>query len=87
MRVAYADPPYFGCCARYGHEHGDDGQCWDDEATHAALIQRLCREFPDGWALSLSAPSLHMMLDHCPDGMRVSPCGHLARWPHESRQN
>lgn len=72
MRVAYADPPYFGCCKMYGHEHGEDGCCWDDEATHAALIQRLCREFPDGWALSGTSGTLRMLLDHCPDeGVRI----------------
>ena len=71
MRVAYADPPYLGKCSMYGHEHGEGG-CWDDEMTHAALIQRLCREFPDGWALSTTSQSLRMMLDHCPDdGIRI----------------
>jgi len=72
VRVAYADPPYFGCCGLYGHEHGADGRCWNDEETHAALIQRLCREFPDGWALSCHVPSLRMLLEHCPDdGVRI----------------
>jgi len=55
----------------YDHHH-PDGLCWDDEDTHAALIQRLCREFQDGWALSCSSASLRTMLNHCPDDIRVA---------------
>jgi hypothetical protein len=73
MKIAYADPPYLVCCALYKHEHGDDGRCWDDPLTHAALITRLMVEFPDGWALSLSVPSLRAMLNYCPADVRVSP--------------
>jgi hypothetical protein len=72
MRVAYADPPYLGCCALYGHEHGDDGRCWDSPLTHGALITRLLMEFPDGWALSCSSPSLRTMLNFCPADVRVA---------------
>lgn len=57
MRFAYADPPYLGCCGLYDHHH-PDGRCWDDVETHALLIRRLIREFPEGWALSLHAPSI-----------------------------
>ncbi len=72
MRVAYADPPYLGCCALYGHQHGTEGDCWDREYTHALLIQRLRDEFPDGWALSCSSPSLQTMLTFCQKGVRVA---------------
>lgn len=72
MRVAYADPPYLGCCGLYEHFH-PDGLCWDDVETHRALIQRLCAEFPDGWALSASSPSLRAILPLCPEDCRVSP--------------
>ena len=74
--MAYADPPYLGCCRMYGHNHGDDGLCWDDEETHARLITRLAREFPDGWALSATSGSLRRLLPHCPDvriGVWVKP--------------
>jgi hypothetical protein len=55
MRFAYADPPYLGKCGKfYGHNH-PDGRCWDDLATHEFLVKRLEAEYPDGWALSLSA--------------------------------
>ena len=61
MRFAYADPPYLGCCGLYDHYH-PDGLCWDNVATHDLLLKRLCREFPDGWALSASSPSLRHLL-------------------------
>jgi hypothetical protein len=70
VRVAYADPPYYGCCGLYEHHH-PDGRCWDDLETHRALVDRLSAEFPDGWALSLSSPSLRRILPLCPDDVRV----------------
>lgn len=72
MRFAYADPPYLGCCGLYEHFHGDDGRCWDDIETHQALIRRLFREFPDGWALSASSPSLKRILPLCPSDVRIA---------------
>jgi hypothetical protein len=72
VRIAYADPPYLGCCSLYKHEHGDDGKCWDRTQTHADLIARLEREYPDGWALSLSVPSLQAILAVCPPFVRVA---------------
>ena len=71
MKFAYADPPYLGCCAKYEHFHGDGG-CWDDLSTHAALIERLGSEYPDGWVLSLHAPSLRDILPLCPPDTRVA---------------
>lgn len=70
---AYADPPYLGCCGLYEHYHGVDGTaCWDRLGTHAALIERLRSEFPDGWALSCSSVSLRQLLPLCPDDVRVA---------------
>ena len=71
MRVAYADPPYLGCCARYQHHH-PDGRCWDDSHTHQQLIWKLSDDFPDGWALSLSTPSLRDILPMCPTDVRIA---------------
>jgi hypothetical protein len=71
MRFAYADPPYFGCCALYNHYH-PDGKCWNDINTYADLIGRLCTEFPDGWALSASSSSLQQILRFCPSDVRVA---------------
>jgi hypothetical protein len=45
---------------------------WDDPETHRSLIERLCSEY-DAWALSLSAPSLRVILPMCPEDCRVSP--------------
>jgi hypothetical protein len=56
----------------YGDLHADAADC-DTVEWHAALIQRLRDEFPDGWALSLHAPSLKTMLNLCPDDVRVCP--------------
>lgn len=71
MRFAYADPPYLGQGAKhYGDRHDDAADC-DDPLWHKALIERLCDEFPDGWALSLHTPSLKTMLNFCPDDVRV----------------
>lgn len=71
MKFAYADPPYYGLAAKfYAHLHPDAAD-YDRLETHAALIQRLCDEFPDGWAMSLHAPSLRDILPLCPRDVRV----------------
>ena len=63
--MAYADPPYVGQAkAKYGTE----------EVDHEALIHRLVQNYPDGWALSASSPSLPLLLPMCPDGIRVMAC-------------
>lgn len=66
MRFAYADPPYPGCSRLYRA----DPQC--AEVDHAELIQRLCDEFSDGWALSTSSSALKRVLALCPDDVRVA---------------
>ena len=73
MRFAYADPPYLGCCGRYQHFH-PDGLCWDDVATHILLVGRLQNEYPDGWAMSLSSPSIVRLAPFLP------PAVHWAAW-------
>ena len=71
MRFAYADPPYLGCARKhYGKCHADAG-VYDTLECHAALVERLATEFPDGWALSLSSPSLRAILPLCPADVRV----------------
>ena len=71
MRFAYADPPYLGCGARYA-EHHSDALIWDDPAEHKRLVDRLCDEYADGWALSLHEPSLRTILNFCPEDVRVA---------------
>lgn len=72
MRFAYADPPYLGQGVRhYGALHSDAADC-DTVEWHKDLINRLCDEFPDGWALSLSTPTLRTILNLCPNDVRVA---------------
>lgn len=70
MRFAYADPPYLGCGGLYADHHAN-ALDWDNIETHRALIERLCSEYPDGWAMSLSSPSLRDILPLCPEDARV----------------
>ncbi len=70
MKFAYADPPYLGCGKLYAAHHPDAVDC-DNPEWHRALIARLSDEFPDGWAMSLSSPSLRVILPMCPDDCRV----------------
>lgn len=57
MRFAFADPPYIGQAKRhYAHEP----RC--AEVDHEVLLRQLVGEFPDGWALSCSTPSLEAIL-------------------------
>jgi len=70
MRFAYADPPYEGVASRYQREAAARG-ARAAEVDHPALIQRLAREFPDGWALSCKTNSLRGLLPLCPAEVRV----------------
>lgn len=71
MKFAFADPPYLGCGALYV-EHHAEARSWDDPATHRSLIDRLTIDYPDGWAMCLSTPSLRVLLPMCPDDCRVA---------------
>jgi len=67
MKFAYADPPYLGMGAKM-YQRPE----WDSPQTHADLVARLCDEYPDGWAMSLSSPSLRTILPMCPHDCRVA---------------
>jgi hypothetical protein len=71
VKVAYADPPYLGCGSLYKAHHADS-MIWNDPEAHRALIVRLQDEFPDGWAMSCSSPSLRTILPMTPADCRVS---------------
>lgn len=66
MRFAYADPPYVNCAHLYKAEDNYGG-----EVDHKELIDRLGSDYPDGWALSCSSPSLQYLLSLCPPDVRV----------------
>jgi hypothetical protein len=71
MKFCYADPPYFGLAQQfYGHLH-PEAAAYDKLETHAALINRLSDEYPDGWAMSLQSPALKHILPLCPTDCRV----------------
>lgn len=70
MKFAYADPPYLGCGAMYAKHH-PEALVWDDPETHRKLIERLCDEYPDGWALSCHTPSLRVLLPMTPTDTRI----------------
>jgi hypothetical protein len=67
MRFAYADPPYIGQAKKHYGKRKD----YAGEVDHAALVARLVAEYSDGWALSLSSPTLRIILPMCPDNVRV----------------
>jgi hypothetical protein len=71
LRIAYADPPYFGFAKEFYGRHHREAGVYDTIDGHARLVDRLCGEFPDGWALSLHSPSLRHILPLCPADCRV----------------
>lgn len=70
MRVAYADPPYPG--QAYKHYRFDPSGIRAAEVYHPELIDRLCDEYPDGWALSTSSVALQYVLEMCPSDVRIA---------------
>lgn len=72
MRFAYADPPYYGMAAKFYGDRHPEAAAYDSLETHAALIQRLQDEFPDGWALSMTSTNLRDILPLCPPKARVA---------------
>lgn len=70
MNFAIADPPYFGCSVKLYGDH-PEAAVYDSLEGHKALIDRLCDEFSDGWALSMTSGNLHHILPLCPKEARV----------------
>lgn len=71
MKFAYADPPYLGLARIYAKRH-PEAMVWDNPSTHEQLIDRLCSEYADGWALSLHLPSIRTILPMCPSQARIA---------------
>lgn len=71
MKFAYADPPYLGLAAKFYADQHPDATAYDRIETHAALVKRLCADFPDGWAMSLQSKALRAILPLCPEDVRV----------------
>jgi hypothetical protein len=70
MNFAIADPPYFGCSVKLYGDH-PEAAVYDSLEGHKTLIDRLCNEFSDGWALSMTSGNLHHILPLCPKEARV----------------
>lgn len=71
MRFAYADPPYLGQGVKHYNEHPLAAD-WDSLAAHELLVAKLVSDYPDGWAISLSSPSLRYYLNWCPEDVRIA---------------
>ena len=72
IRIAYADPPYFGCGSHYAADH-PEALAWDAPGAHVALVDRLERDF-DGWVLHVNATAASVAL-YAPLAQRTG-----ARW-------
>ena len=71
MKFAYADPPYYGMAVKFYGKMHPEAAVYDTLDGHRALIDRLCSEFPDGWALSMASRNLRDILPLCPPEARV----------------
>ena len=69
--MAYADPPYLGMGKLYADRH-PQAHDWDTVERHIELIEQLESEFSDGWAMSVSTPSLATLLPLCPSDVRIA---------------
>ena len=71
MKLAYADPPYFGNGKRlYGELH-PDAEIWDHKQSHINLMFQLQVGY-DGWALSCNPKDLKWLLPEAPEDSRVA---------------
>ena len=71
LLMAYADPPYLGMGRLYADRH-PQAHDWDTIDRHVQLLEQLQTEFSDGWAMSVSSPSLITLLPLCPVDVRVA---------------
>lgn len=70
MRIAIADPPYFGCSRRYYSDHPECG-IYDTIEGHEALINRLASQY-HGFAVAMNSKDLQLLLPLFPDGIQVA---------------
>ena len=72
MKFAYADPPYHRMGRKmYGTLHPEAAK-WDNPESHIELVQTLCDEYPDGWAMSCNPADLRWLLPHTPPDTRIA---------------
>jgi len=71
VKLAYADPPYFGMGKKmYGKLH-PDAAIWDDKQSHINLMFKLQVGY-DGWALSCNSKDLKWLLPEAPEDTRLA---------------
>jgi hypothetical protein len=70
MTFAYSDPPYLGQGKRLYGAH-PEAAIYDDPETHRRMIAEMTKVYPDGWAMSLSTPSMQTILPMCPPDVRI----------------
>jgi hypothetical protein len=71
VRLAYADPPYFGHGNLYNDTAEAASRSYDDLNSWVDLIADLTASF-DGWALSMTSGNLHHILPLCPPEARIA---------------
>lgn len=67
LTFGFADPPYPGQSARHYGQHAD----FAGEVDHAALVERLMDEYPDGWLLCSGAQTIPELAQLLPSGTRT----------------
>ena len=72
MNFAYADPPYLGNGRKHYGDLHDHAAEYDTVEAHQRLINKLCDQYPDGWALSCNPKDLQWLLPMCPVSVRVA---------------
>ncbi len=68
MRFAYADPPYL--CGAHLYKAHPNWAVYASIDGHRTLIDRLQRDYPDGWALSMSSSDIQSMSPLLPADVR-----------------
>lgn len=70
MKLAYADPPYYGCGHLYNDTAAADTREYDDLDAWARLFDTLTGY--DGWAMSMTSGNLHDILPLAPKEARIA---------------
>lgn len=71
MKLAYADPPYYGNGKRLYEKLHPEAELWDDKEQHIYLLRSLESQY-DGWALSCNPKDLKWLLPETPEDSRVA---------------
>jgi len=67
VKFAYADPPYYKHGKRLYSDLHKDAAIWDDKQSHLDLIEKLYKDYPDGFAVSCNPTDLSWILAKYPE--------------------